>query len=87
MTPAQVMTPVSMISPSSWLRAGIDIESNEGVNLVKFTSDLHGRLEALLEKRKAGLLTPEEEAEYTGISELERILTYVNAKLIAHSDH
>jgi hypothetical protein len=86
MAPAQV-TPVSMISPSSWLRAGIDIEKNDGINLVKFTSDLHERLEELLEKRKAGLLTPEEEAEYTGISELERILTYVNAKLVANSDH
>jgi hypothetical protein len=37
----------------------------------------------LLEKRKAGLLTPEEEAEYAGIAELERIVTFVNAKLIA----
>jgi hypothetical protein len=79
----QVMTPVAMISPSSWLRAGIAIENNEGVNLVKFTSDLHEQLDALLEKQKAGFLTPEEEAEYTGICELERILTYVNAKLIA----
>jgi hypothetical protein len=82
----QVMTPVPMIEPSSWLRSGITVEKTDGVNLVKFTGELHDRLEALLEKRKAELLTPLEEAEYAGISELERILTLVNAKLIACRD-
>ena len=53
------------------------------MNLVKFTNELHFRLEELLQKRKAEQLSPEEEAEYAGISELERILTFVNAKLIA----
>jgi type II secretory pathway predicted ATPase ExeA len=82
MTP-QVMIPVAMIEPSSWLRSGIRVEQVDGVNLVKLTQELHTRLEELLEKRKAERLTPVEEAEYTGISELERILTFVNAKLIA----
>jgi hypothetical protein len=82
MTP-QVITPVLMIEPSSWLRSSITIEKVDNVNLAKFTDELHARLEGLLEKRKAGLLTPEEEAEYAGIAELERILTFVNAKLIA----
>jgi hypothetical protein len=80
----QVMTPVSMIEPSSWLRSGIKVEKVDNVNLVKFTDEMHFRVEELLEKRKAGFLTPEEEAEYAGISELERILTFVNALLIAH---
>ncbi|MDX2242942.1 MAG: hypothetical protein NW224_19860 [Leptolyngbyaceae cyanobacterium bins.302] len=80
----QVMTPVSMIEPSSWLRSGITVEKVDGVNLVKFTSELHTRLEELLEKRKMEQLTPTEEAEYAGISELERILTFVNANLIAN---
>jgi hypothetical protein len=80
------MAPVPMIEPSSWLRSGITVEKINGVNLVKFTSELHTRLEVLLEKRKAGLLTPLEEAEYAGISELERVLTLVNAKLIASRD-
>ncbi len=79
----QVITPVWMIEPSSWLRSGITIEKVDNVNLAKFTDELHTRLEELLEKRKSGLLTPEEEAEYAGIAELERILTFVNAKLIA----
>ncbi len=85
MTP-QVMTPVLMIEPSSWLRSGITVEEVDGINLVKFTSELHSHLEELLEKRKVGLLTPQEEAEYAGVAELERILTFVNAKLIASRD-
>lgn len=85
MTPS-VMTPVLMIEPSAWLRSGITIEKVDNVNLVKFTPELHHRLEELLEKRKAGSLTPEEEAEYAGISELERIMSFVNAKLVAHRD-
>ena len=82
----QVMTPVPMIEPSSWLRSGVTVERTDGINLIKFTSELHTRLEELLEKRKANLLTPGEEVEYAGISELERILTFVNAKLIASRD-
>ena len=83
----QVMTPLLMIEPSSWLRSGITVEQVDGVNLVKFTHELHTRLEELLEKRKTQLLTSQEEAEYTGIAELERILTFVNAKLIASCDY
>ncbi len=83
----QVMTPVPMIEPSSWLRSGITVEKVDGINLIKFTPELHTRLEELLEKRKGEQLTSLEEAEYTGISELERILTFVNAKLIANRDH
>jgi hypothetical protein len=86
MTP-QVMTPVVMIKPSSWLRTGIAIEKIDGINLVKFTTEMHARLEELLSKRKAESLSPQEEAEYSGIAELERILTFVNAKLIASCDH
>ncbi|MEH2166694.1 MAG: hypothetical protein V7K41_08470 [Nostoc sp.] len=36
-------------------------------------------------KKKADALTPEEEAEYVGISELERIFTLINAQLAAKS--
>ena len=85
MTP-QVMTPTLMIEPSSWLRSGITIEKVDEVNLIKFTNELHSRLEELLEKRKVTSLSLEEEAEYAGIAELERIMTFVNAKLIAHCD-
>ncbi|NEP60985.1 MAG: hypothetical protein F6K31_29055 [Symploca sp. SIO2G7] len=82
-----VMTPVLMIEPSSWLRSGITVEKVNGVNLVKFTNELHTRLEELLAKRKVQPLTPQEETEYAGITELERVLTFVNAKLIASCEY
>lgn len=82
MTP-QVLTPVLMIEPSSWLRSEMVVENVDGVNLVKLTSELHIRFEELLSKRKAESLNPQEEAEYAGICELERILTFINALLIA----
>lgn len=81
---AQTRQPTSMLAPSSWLRSGITVESVDGVNLIKLTQDIHGRLEELLEKRKADTLTAQETAEYAGIAELERIMTFVNAQLIAH---
>jgi len=84
MTP-QVMTPVLMIEPSSWLRSEITVTKVDGVNLLKFSPELHTRIEELLEKQKAEVLSLQEEAEYAGIAELERILTFVNAKLIAAS--
>lgn len=84
---SQTMVPVLMIEPSSWLRSGITVEKVDGISLVKFTSELHSRLEELLEKRKISSLSSEEEAEYAGISELERILTFINAKLIASRAH
>ena len=80
----QVVTPILMIEPSSWLRSGITIEKIDQVNLVKFTPELQTRLEELLDKHKSGSLSQEEEAEYAGISELERIMTFINAKLIAN---
>ena len=82
----QVMMPVLMIEPSSWLRSGIRVEKVDNVNLVKLTDELHSRLEELLLKRRDGRITPSEEAEYAGVFELERILTFVNAKLIASRD-
>jgi hypothetical protein len=72
-----------MIEPSSWLRSGITVKEIDSINLVKFTDELHTRLEELLKKQKAELLSPQETAEYAGIVELENILTFVNAKLIA----
>lgn len=54
-------------------------------DLFRFTDELQSRFEELLQKKKADALTPEEEAEYVGISELERIFTLINAQLAAKS--
>jgi hypothetical protein len=76
-------TPQLMIKPSFLMRSGLQIREKDGIILFKFTDELHSRLEELLEKRKAGLITPDEVAEYEGIAELDRIFTLVNSKLAA----
>jgi hypothetical protein len=74
-----------MVQPSSWVESGIKISKVRNLNLFKFTDELQLHLDELLEKRKAGLLIPEEEAELAGILELDRIFTLLNAKIIAES--
>jgi hypothetical protein len=83
----------TMVQPSSWIEVGIHIQKVRGLNLFKFTDHLQARLEVLIEGQKANVLTPEEEAELAGITELvrvaspveNRIFTLMNARIIAES--
>ncbi|MEW6496676.1 MAG: hypothetical protein AB1589_29760 [Cyanobacteriota bacterium] len=79
------MTPQLMVQPSALMPSGIKMSEFGNIYLFKFTDELQSRFEELLEKKKAGILTPEEEAEYAVISELERIFTLINAQLAAKS--
>jgi hypothetical protein len=72
-----------MVQPSSWVESGIQISKVRNLHLFKFTSELQSRLDILTEKKKADMLTSVEEAELTGILELDRIFTLLNAKVIA----
>ncbi|HEY9666893.1 MAG TPA: hypothetical protein V6C91_08810 [Coleofasciculaceae cyanobacterium] len=74
-----------MVQPSSWVESGIKISKVRNLNLFKFTDELQFRLDELSEKKKAGLITLEEEAELAGILELDRIFTLLNARIIAES--
>ena len=74
-----------MVQPSSWIESGIKISKVRNLNLFKFTNELQSRLDELSEKNKAGMLTPEEEAELAGMLELDRIFTLLNARIIAES--
>ena len=74
-----------MVQPSSWVESGIQISKVRNLNLFKFTPELQAQLDRLSEQKKADLLTPEEEAELIGILELDRIFTFLNAKVIAES--
>lgn len=74
-----------MVQPSSWIESGIKITKVRNLNLFKFTDELQSLLHELSDKRKAGLLTSEEEAELTGLLELDRIFTLINARIIADS--
>jgi hypothetical protein len=74
-----------MVQPSSWVESGIKISKVRNLNLFKFTDELQSRLDELSEKKKADFLSSEEEAELTGILELDRIFTLLNARIIAES--
>ncbi|MBN3921783.1 MULTISPECIES: hypothetical protein [unclassified Nostoc] len=78
------MNPV-VIRPSSWLTTGIRVEKVNNLNLFKFTEELGSRLQELLDKKKADLLTPEEAAELEAIGELDTIFSYINATIASGS--
>ena len=68
-----------VIKPSSLLTEGIHFERINNINLFKFTEELGLRMQELLNKKKADLLTPEETAELEAIGELDTIFSYINA--------
>jgi hypothetical protein len=70
--------------PSSLIHE-ICMEKIDGWNLFKFSDPLQMRMENLLEKKKADLLTPEEMAELDAIGELDRIFTHINAMVAAQN--
>ncbi len=74
-----------MVQPSSWVESGIQISKVKGLNLFKFTDELQSRLEELSTRKKADLITSDEDAELSGILELDRIFTLLNARIIAES--
>ncbi|BAY40775.1 hypothetical protein NIES2111_51650 [Nostoc sp. NIES-2111] len=74
-----------MVQPSFWVESGIILSKVRNIYLFKFTDELQSRLEELSQKRKAGYLTLDEEAELAGILELDRIFTLLNAKIISES--
>ncbi|GAP99393.1 hypothetical protein NIES2104_59540 [Leptolyngbya sp. NIES-2104] len=74
-----------MIEPSHWLGQGVRLETVNGLRIFKFTSELQNRSDELLDRKKMGLITPDEQAELDGISELSQIFTYANSVLMAES--
>ncbi|MEA5617340.1 hypothetical protein VB711_05735 [Cronbergia sp. UHCC 0137] len=79
------MTTQLMVQPSSLISSGVKMSEFGDIYLFKFTDELQSRFEELLTKKKADTLTPEEEAEYVGISELQRIFTLINAQIATKS--
>lgn len=74
-----------MIQPSFFIDSGIQIKPVRGLFLFKFSEDLQERLESLNQKQRESQLTTDEAVELTGILELDRIFTLLNAKVIAES--
>ncbi|MEA5511743.1 hypothetical protein VB715_18385 [Crocosphaera sp. UHCC 0190] len=79
------MTPQLMVNPSSLMTNGVEMREFGNIYLFSFTSQLQTRFEELLTKKKTNSLSSEEEAEYRGISELERIFTLINAQISTKS--
>ena len=73
----------TVISKPSSLLGSIRVEKVDSFNLFKFDDELQVRMEDLLERKKADLLTSEEVMELEAIGELDRIFTHVNAMLVA----
>ena len=74
---------IPAISRPSTLLGRIQVEKVDKFNLFKFTDELQKRMEELLERKKADLLTSEEVIELEAIGELDRIFTHINAMLVA----
>ena len=73
---------IPAISRPSTLLGGIQVEKVDKFNLFKFTDELQKRMEELLERKKADLLTSDEVVELEAIGELDRIFTHINAMLV-----
>jgi hypothetical protein len=70
---------------SIWVESGITIRKVRDVYLFKCTDALQARLDHLVERKKSDILSAEGEAELTGLLELDRIFTLLNAKIIDES--
>ncbi|WP_044204315.1 hypothetical protein [Coleofasciculus chthonoplastes] len=75
----------TMVQPSSWVETGIKIQRVRNLYLFKFTDALQVRLNELSERQKEVSLNQDEQAELSGLLELDRIFTLLNARIIAES--
>lgn len=74
---------IQAISRPSTLLGKIKVEKVDKFNLFKFSDELQNRMEELLDRKKADLLTSEEVIELEAMVELDRIFTHINAMLVA----
>jgi hypothetical protein len=75
------MTAQFMVQHSSLRRSGITMSQMGEIYLFKFNDELQTRFEDLQQQKKQRSLTPAEQAEPAGISDLSRIFTLMNAQL------
>jgi hypothetical protein len=65
---------------------GLQVQQINDLTLFKFTDELGDRLQTLLDKKKANLLTAEEAIELEAIGELDEIFSYINAVMVAKAN-
>jgi hypothetical protein len=80
----------TLLKPSAFIPTGIQVEQINNLTLFKFTEELgdslperlRQRLQDLLDRKKADLLSAEESIELATIGELDEIFSYINGVLI-----
>jgi hypothetical protein len=77
--------PNTLIKPSTILPEGLRIQQIDNLTLFKFTDELGERMQALLDKKKADIITSEEQLELETIEELDNIFSYINAVVVAQA--
>jgi hypothetical protein len=75
----------TMVKPSSWVTTDIRLEKVHNLYLYKFSETLQNRLDDLNDRLKTNRITSDEQAELTGILDLDQIFTFLNAQIIAQS--
>jgi hypothetical protein len=76
----------TLLKPSTFIPKGIQVEQINNLTLFKFTEELGDRLQDLLDRKKANLLSTEESIELATIGELDEIFSYINAVIAAKAN-
>jgi len=76
-----------MVKPSSWVSTGVVVSKVRDRYLFKFSEILQNRLDELNEMLKTSDLPADEQAELSGILELDRIFMLLNAKTVTCSNN
>jgi hypothetical protein len=76
----------TLLKPSTFIPKGIQVEQINNLTLFKFTEELGDRLQELLDRKKADLLSAEESIELATIGELDEIFSYINAVITAKAN-
>jgi hypothetical protein len=76
----------TLLKPSTFIPKGIQVEQINNLTLFKFTEELGNRLQDLLDRKKADLLSAEEAIELSTIGELDEIFSYINAAIAAKAN-
>jgi hypothetical protein len=76
----------TLLKPSTFIPKGIQVEQINNLTLFKFTEELGNRLQDLLDRKKADLLSAEEAIELATIGELDEIFSYINAVIAAKAN-
>jgi hypothetical protein len=76
----------TLIKPSTFLPTGLCTQRINNLTLFKFTAELGERMQELLDKKKADILTPQEAIELETVGELDNIFSYINAVITAEAN-